>query len=99
MNQVKNNKITRELISTSLSENLGLSYKYCYDQIDIVLSLILENLKICNKVCIKNIGTFEVKYKNKRIGRNPKTLETYEISERNVVKFTLSNNLKSKNEY
>ena len=47
------------------------------------------------KVKISNFGTFILKKKNKRIGRNPKTKEEKIISERNVILFKPSKELKN----
>ena len=51
-----------------------------------------ENLekKILN---LLNFSTFRIKFKKKRIGRNPKTNEVYDISERNVINFKASKKL------
>ena len=40
-----------------------------------------------------NFSTFRIKFKKKRIGRNPKTNEVYDISERNVINFKASKKL------
>ena len=46
------------------------------------------------KVKIAKFGTFSLRKKNQRIGRNPKTKETVVISERNVVLFKPSKEFK-----
>ena len=43
-------------------------------------------------VKIHNFGTFKIKNKKKRIGRNPKTKEEVMIKPRNVISFTMSKN-------
>ena len=48
------------------------------------------------KVKIAKFGTFQVRYKKSRIGRNPKTKEKKIISERKVVLFKPSKELKKK---
>ena len=58
------------------------------------LEIILRQLIINNKVKIPKFGTFTLRYKKKRIGRNPKTLEKKIISERNVILFKPSKELK-----
>ena len=57
-------------------------------------NIIITNLKNSKKVKISNFGTFEVRYKKKRVGRNPKTKEKKLISERNVVLFKPSKDFK-----
>ena len=71
---------------------LGLS-KILDVILDDLLNIIVENLKD-KKVKISNFGTFEIRYKNERVGRNPKTKEKKIISARNVVLFKPSKNLK-----
>ena len=63
--------------SKAISENLINEY----------FSLIISNLIKENKLKISNFGTFVVREKKSRIGRNPKTKETKVISKRKVVLF------------
>jgi len=70
--------------SKSISENL----------IDEFFSIIVSNLKKEKKVKISNFGTFSIRQKKLRIGRNPKTNETKMISARNVVLFKPSKEFK-----
>ena len=59
-----------------------------------IMSLIIDNLSKKKKVKISNFGTFELRYKKQREGRNPKTREFKLISERNVVLFKPSKDFK-----
>ena len=61
--------------------------------------IIFQSLKRNNKVKIANFGTFEIREKKKRLGRNPKTKETKIISERKVILFKASKELKRKINY
>ena len=70
--------------SKSISENL----------IDEFFSIIVSNLKKEKKVKISNFGTFSIRQKKLRVGRNPKTKETKMISARNVVLFKPSKEFK-----
>ena len=70
--------------SKSISENL----------IDEFFSIIISNLKKEKKVKISNFGTFLIRQKKLRIGRNPKTKEEKIISARNVVLFKPSKEFK-----
>ena len=56
----------------------------------------MQELKKNGKVKITNFGTFIVRKKNSRIGRNPKTKEIKTISERNVILFKPSKEFKKK---
>ena len=57
---------------------------------------IVEQLDKENIVKIAGFGTFKVRKKNKRIGRNPKTGIEAEISERRVVTYHASDKIKNK---
>ena len=70
--------------SKSISENL----------IDEFFSIIISNLKKEKKVKISNFGTFSIRQKKSRVGRNPKTKETTVISSRDVVLFKPSKEFK-----
>ena len=70
--------------SKSISENL----------INEFFSLIVSNLIEEKKLKISNFGTFSIRKKRSRIGRNPKTKEKKIISDRNVVLFKPSKEFK-----
>ena len=74
---------------------LGFSKKI----IDIITedfrNIIIDILIHAKKVKISNFGTFFLKRKKSRIGRNPKTKEKKVISERNVITFKASKEFKS----
>ena len=81
---------------------LGFSKKILEVIFDDLLNIIVENIKKNKKIKISNFGTFELRHKKQREGRNPKTKEIKTISERNVILFKPSKDLKefinSKNE-
>ena len=54
----------------------------------------MKNLKTEKKIKISNFGTFSIRTKKPRIGRNPKTRVEKKISERNVVLFKPSRDFK-----
>ena len=64
--------------------------------VDSVFNEILNSLIVGNDVKISSFGTFVVRNKRERIGRNPKTGEEVPITARSVVTFRASNVLKSK---
>ena len=74
---------------------LGFSKKVIENLLEDLLSIILSELIKNKKVKISNFGTFILKHKKSRIGRNPKTLEKKIITERNVISFKPSKNLKN----
>jgi integration host factor subunit alpha len=59
-----------------------------------ILNIITDNLKKYKKIKISNFGTFSLRSKKSRLGRNPKTKEKKIISERNVVLFKPSKDFK-----
>ena len=61
-----------------------------------IFEVLLKSLKEKGKVKISNFGTFTLRHKKSRIGRNPKTKKEAIISERNVVLFKPSKFLKNK---
>tara|TARA_Y100000591_G_scaffold192465_1_gene166449 strand:- start:306 stop:557 length:252 start_codon:yes stop_codon:yes gene_type:complete len=73
---------------------LGFSKKIIENLLEDLLSILLEDLIKYKKVKISKFGTFTVRNKKSRIGRNPKTLEKKIINERNVILFRASKELK-----
>ena len=86
---------TRNDIIEAISENVGLSLSESSLIIEEIFELILSELEKGNDVKISSFGTFSVRHKKTRIGRNPKTGIEVPIKERNVVTFSASNVLKS----
>ena len=73
---------------------IGFSKKISENLLEDVFQIILNNIISNNKVKIAKFGTFLLRKKNRRIGRNPKTKEEKIISERNVILFRPSKELK-----
>ena len=69
---------------------VGFSKQISENLIEEFLSLIMLNLKEEKIVKLSKFGTFSIRSKKSRIGRNPKTKEKKEISKRNVVLFNPS---------
>ena len=76
--------------------NVGLPSAYASKVLNNLIDILRENLKLYNKLKIKNFGVFTLQHKDQRIGRNPKNKAKYNISERIVATFKASNNLKKK---
>ncbi len=74
---------------------VGFSKKISEEMLEGILSIIIENLKKNKKIKISNFGTFLIRSKKSRVGRNPKTKEKKIISERNVVLFKPSKDFKN----
>ncbi len=81
------NNITRDNISEFINNEFGLAKKDCDDIVNELIEQIITGL-INHKIFkIHNFGTFKIKQKKSRIGRNPKTKEEVIIQERNVITF------------
>ncbi len=86
--------LTKKEIVNSIYMQIGFSKNIAENLLEDLLSIILNELIINKKVKIPKFGTFILRYKKSRMGRNPKTLEKKLISARNVVLFKPSKDLK-----
>ena len=86
---------TRNDIIEAISDNVGVSLSESSLIIEEIFEFILNELEKGEDVKISSFGTFSVRHKKSRIGRNPKTGIEVPITERNVVTFSSSNVLKS----
>ena len=82
--------LTKKDIVNSLYMQLGFSINICENLLEDFLSIILDNLIKLNKVKIAKFGTFTLRKKSKRTGRNPKNSESVQIPEKNVIKWKMS---------
>ena len=85
--------ITREDISEFINNEFGLTQKDCSDLVNDIIEEIILGLNQHKIVKIHNFGTFKLKRKNSRIGRNPKTREEVMIASRNVISFIPSKHI------
>tara|TARA_B100000700_G_scaffold158692_1_gene175919 strand:+ start:328 stop:621 length:294 start_codon:yes stop_codon:yes gene_type:complete len=88
--------LTKKEIINSIYMQLGYSKKLIENVLEDIFEILLESLKEKGKVKISNFGTFVIRHKKSRIGRNPKTKMKAIISERNVILFKPSKFLKNK---
>ena len=86
--------LTKKDIVNSIYMQIGYSKKISENLLEDFFEIIFHNLKKNNKVKIAKFGTFHVRFKKSRIGRNPKTNEKKIISERKVALFKPSKELK-----
>ena len=68
----------RELVG-AMAEKSGLSRKSCEAALDVLIASITDALKSGDKVHLVGFGTFEVKERAARVGRNPATKEPVNI--------------------
>ena len=87
---------TRNDLIEEVSNNVGLPLSESSIIIEQIIEEILFSLEKGLDVKISSFGTFSIKNKRSRIGRNPKTGVEAPISARNVVTFNCSNILKAK---
>ena len=86
--------LTKKDLVNSIYMQLGFSKQISGNLLEEFLDLIIQNLNSEKKIKISNFGTFSIRKKKSRIGRNPKTKEEKKISERNVVTFKPSKEFK-----
>ena len=90
------NNVTRQDLYDLTHKELGIPKSECIKFVDTIFETLVQNFERGNKVKISLFGSFDVKQKSSRIGRNPKTLETKEISSRKVITFKPSKFLSRK---
>ena len=86
--------LTKKDLINSIYMQIGFSKNISENLIDDFFSTILENLKTEKKLKLSKFGTFSIRQKKNRVGRNPKTKEQVAISARNVVLFKASKEFK-----
>ena len=87
--------LTKKEIINSIYMQVGFSKKISENLIEDFFDIIIENLIKYKIVKISKFGTFKLRKKKERLGRNPKTKESKIISERNVILFKPSKDFKS----
>ena len=86
--------LTKKDLVNMVFMQLGFSKQISENLIDDFLSIIVANIKSEKKLKLSKFGTFSIRQKKSRIGRNPKTKETKVISSREVVLFKPSKEFK-----
>lgn len=88
--------VTRAQLAEAVYQEVGLSRSESADLVDAILDEISESLLREGSVKISSFGTFAVRQKGHRIGRNPKTGEEVPILPRRVLVFRASQVLKER---
>ena len=91
---MKRVNLTKKDIINSIYMQIGFSKRISENLLEDILHTIVENLKKNKKLKISKFGTFSVRNKKSRIGRNPLTKEKKMITDRNVVLFKPSKEFK-----
>ena len=86
--------LTKKEIINSIYMQIGFTKKISESLLEDIFHILLKNIISEKKVKIAKFGTFILRKKKERIGRNPKTKENKVISERNVVLFKPSKEFK-----
>lgn len=87
--------MTKADIVESLYEKVGFSKKEAADLVELVFDTIKGTLSQGQKIKISGFGNFVVREKRSRVGRNPQTGESIEISARRVLTFRPSQVLRA----
>jgi integration host factor subunit alpha len=88
--------VTRAHLTEIIHAEVGLSRNECADLLESVLSRVSTTLEDGESVKISGFGTFSVRQKGRRVGRNPKTGEEVPILPRRVLVFRPSHVLKTR---
>ena len=88
--------LTKKDLVNIVYMQIGFSKQISENIIEEFFSLIVDNLQKEEKIKFSKFGTFSIRLKKSRIGRNPKTKEEKTISKRKVVLFKPSKELKKK---
>mgnify|MGYP001054781916 CR=1 FL=1 len=88
--------ITRADLAEAVYRSVGLSRTESAQLVEMVIDEICDAIVRGETVKLSSFATFQVRSKNERVGRNPKTGEEVPILPRQVLVFKPSNVLKSK---
>jgi integration host factor subunit alpha len=86
--------LTKKDLVNLVYMQIGFSKKISENLIEEIFLLIIESLIKEKKIKLSKFGTFSLRSKKSRMGRNPKTKEDKIISQRNVVLFKPSKEFK-----
>lgn len=93
---MSDNTLTRMDLSDAVHTQVGLSRNESADLVESVLQHISDALVSGESVKISSFGTFSIRDKAARVGRNPKTGEEVPIHPRRVLTFRPSHLMKDK---
>lgn len=87
--------MNKVLLAEKLSEKMGFKKKVGIDIVETMLDLMKATLAKGEKVQLIPFGTFEIRKRHGRVGRNPRTGQQVQIKERRVVAFKTGKGLKA----
>ncbi len=86
--------LTRKELSETLAQRLGFSQSSCAEIVDSFLGNLKGSMLRGESVKLVHFGTFTVRDKSPRRGRNPRTGETITIKKRQAISFRPSKKLR-----
>lgn len=86
--------MTKIDIINLVSDDTGLSKVKAEEAVETIIDAIKESLREGESVILRRFGSFQVREKNARMGRNPKTGQEASISARKVVRFKAGKHFK-----
>jgi len=89
-----NNNLTRKELTEALANQLGFSQSNCALLVDSFLDSMKESMMAGESIKLVHFGTFNVRDKSPRKGRNPRTGETITIKKRQAISFRPSRKLR-----
>ncbi len=93
---MKNNNVTRKELAESVSEKLGYPLSTCAEIVDSLFSAMKSSMLDGTSIKLVHFGTFLVREKSPRKGRNPRTGESITIQKRQIVSFRPSKKLRTR---
>jgi nucleoid DNA-binding protein len=87
--------MTKIDIINKISDQVGLQKPESETAVETIIALVKEALGSGDGVILRRFGSFQVRQKNERVGRNPKTGKEASISARKVVRFKAGKYFKS----
>jgi integration host factor subunit alpha len=93
---MKDANLTRKDLARAINEKLGFSKQSAGELVDNVFDSMKGRLLEEDPIKLVQFGTFNIRKKNARVGRNPRTGDTMEICKRSMVSFKPSKGLRER---
>jgi len=93
---MKKSNLTRKDLARGINEKLGFSKQSAGELVDMVFDSMKAGLLKEEAIKLVQFGTFNIRKKNARVGRNPRTGDTMEICKRSMVSFKPSKGLRER---
>ena len=88
--------LTRADLAEAVVQKVGLPRNESQDLVELILQEISTSLAAGETVKLSSFGSFGIRQKGQRVGRNPKTGQEVTITPRRVLVFRRSNNMKQR---